>query len=263
MGRCAPSRRGSATLDSTRRPGRARSRASSAAPITRCGVTADYFQQTWSRLSWHRDAPLSEPAEVAVFHPAQTAREPVKVVLSGEGSDELFGGYPDVNGRVAGIASAVPRSPPCGTRLPTAEQREGTWPNDEVGRKEVAPRHLPADIVDRPTVGFKVPLVLVPGWIARHGVRSAYGAHPRSSAPHFLPAAVGKLRDAHPSGDRNKRATDLDVAVARSVASRARQQAEFDAGVTLGPRFGVRCEPPEVGSSPHAFEQVRDGRSTS
>jgi len=56
-------------------------------------VTADDFQQNWSRLSWHRDAPLSEPADIAVFRLAETARQEVKVVLSGEGSDELFGGY--------------------------------------------------------------------------------------------------------------------------------------------------------------------------
>jgi asparagine synthetase B (glutamine-hydrolysing) len=47
-----------------------------------------------SKLSWHRDAPLSEPADVAVFRLAELARQEVKVVLSGEGSDELFGGYP-------------------------------------------------------------------------------------------------------------------------------------------------------------------------
>jgi asparagine synthase (glutamine-hydrolysing) len=64
-------------------------------------VTADDFQQTWSRLSWHRDAPLSEPADVAVFRLAQLARQQVKVVLSGEGSDELFGGYPKY--RFAGV----------------------------------------------------------------------------------------------------------------------------------------------------------------
>jgi asparagine synthase (glutamine-hydrolysing) len=57
-------------------------------------VTADDFQESWSKLSWHRDAPLSEPADVAVYSLAQKAREHVKVVLSGEGSDELFGGYP-------------------------------------------------------------------------------------------------------------------------------------------------------------------------
>ena len=57
-------------------------------------VTATDFEQNWSKLSWHRDAPLSEPADIAVFRLAQMAREHVKVVLSGEGSDELFGGYP-------------------------------------------------------------------------------------------------------------------------------------------------------------------------
>lgn len=57
-------------------------------------VTADDFMNNWGKLSWHRDGPLSEPADVAVFRLAQLAREQVKVVLSGEGSDELFGGYP-------------------------------------------------------------------------------------------------------------------------------------------------------------------------
>lgn len=57
-------------------------------------VTADDFLNNWAKLSWHRDGPLSEPADVAVFKLAQLAREQVKVVLSGEGSDELFAGYP-------------------------------------------------------------------------------------------------------------------------------------------------------------------------
>lgn len=57
-------------------------------------VTADDFLQNWSRLSWYRDGPLSEPADVALNCLAQLARKEVKVVLSGEGSDEIFGGYP-------------------------------------------------------------------------------------------------------------------------------------------------------------------------
>ncbi len=57
-------------------------------------VTAGDFLDNWAKLSWHRDGPLSEPADVAIFRLAQLAREEVKVVLSGEGSDELFGGYP-------------------------------------------------------------------------------------------------------------------------------------------------------------------------
>lgn len=57
-------------------------------------ITADDFLGNWGNLSWHRDGPLSEPADVAIFRLAQLARTQVKVVLSGEGSDELFAGYP-------------------------------------------------------------------------------------------------------------------------------------------------------------------------
>lgn len=66
-------------------------------------VTSEDFERLWPTLTWHRDAPLSEPADVAVFRLAQLARQHVKVVLSGEGSDELFGGYP--KHRFAGIGA--------------------------------------------------------------------------------------------------------------------------------------------------------------
>ncbi len=57
-------------------------------------VTPSDFHSLWHQLTWHRDAPMSEPADIAVFRLAQVARRSVSVVLSGEGSDELFGGYP-------------------------------------------------------------------------------------------------------------------------------------------------------------------------
>ena len=52
------------------------------------------FEDLWARLTWHRDAPVSEPADIAVYGLARAAREHVTVVLSGEGGDELFAGYP-------------------------------------------------------------------------------------------------------------------------------------------------------------------------
>lgn len=52
------------------------------------------FRDLWHRLTWHRDAPISEPADLAIFRLASLARSSVKVLLSGEGSDELFAGYP-------------------------------------------------------------------------------------------------------------------------------------------------------------------------
>src|SRR5688500_374374 len=38
--------------------------------------------------------PLADPAILPTFLLARAAREHVKVILSGEGADELFGGYP-------------------------------------------------------------------------------------------------------------------------------------------------------------------------
>jgi asparagine synthase (glutamine-hydrolysing) len=52
------------------------------------------FEARWRSLTWFRDAPLSEPADVAVHLLAVAASEHVKVVLSGEGADEIFAGYP-------------------------------------------------------------------------------------------------------------------------------------------------------------------------
>lgn len=57
-------------------------------------VKPEDFRALWPQLTWHRDAPLSEPADVALYQLASAARSSVKVLLSGEGSDELFAGYP-------------------------------------------------------------------------------------------------------------------------------------------------------------------------
>ncbi len=67
------------------------------------------FRASWEHLTWHRDAPVSEPADIAVAQLATAARQHVKVVLSGEGSDELFAGYPKY--RYAGATALANRLP--------------------------------------------------------------------------------------------------------------------------------------------------------
>ncbi len=57
-------------------------------------VSADDFRELWETLTWHRDGPISQPADIAIYKIAKQARSEVKVLLSGEGSDEIFGGYP-------------------------------------------------------------------------------------------------------------------------------------------------------------------------
>jgi len=72
-------------------------------------VDARDFEALWPTLTWHRDAPMSEPADFAVYRLAQAAREHVTVVLSGEGGDELFAGYPKYRvARSMAAASIVP-----------------------------------------------------------------------------------------------------------------------------------------------------------
>jgi asparagine synthase (glutamine-hydrolysing) len=274
-------------------------------------VTADDFRDSWAKLSWHRDAPLSEPADVAVFRLAELARRDVKVVLSGEGSDELFGGYPKYRfaqaTRLAGmlpsfalrrLEKALPASkarlgialraiaePSYAERMRgwfapfTVAERAAllggpatrsvlepyvngrgdalrrmlyadshTWLADNLLErgdrmsmaaslelrppfldhrvaelafslpsnvkvrggttkwvvKEVARQHLPADVVDRPKSGFKVPL---DAWF-RDGLRDmAYDllTGPTSFVGKtFDRAAVRALLDDHDSGDRNE-----------------------------------------------------------
>jgi asparagine synthase (glutamine-hydrolysing) len=56
-------------------------------------IGKDEFFNTLPQLIWHEDEPITWPSSVSLYFVSRLASEQVKVVLTGEGSDELFGGY--------------------------------------------------------------------------------------------------------------------------------------------------------------------------
>ncbi len=56
-------------------------------------VGRDDFFDALPRLIWHEDEPITWPSSVSLYFVSKLASERVKVVLTGEGSDELFAGY--------------------------------------------------------------------------------------------------------------------------------------------------------------------------
>ncbi len=56
-------------------------------------VSREDFFSALPNLIWHEDEPITWPSSVALYFVARLASERVKVVLTGEGSDETLGGY--------------------------------------------------------------------------------------------------------------------------------------------------------------------------
>jgi asparagine synthase (glutamine-hydrolysing) len=56
-------------------------------------ITAAEFATQLPQIIWQLDDPMADAAAVPLWFIAREARKHVKVVLSGEGADELFGGY--------------------------------------------------------------------------------------------------------------------------------------------------------------------------
>src|SRR6185503_20886607 len=51
------------------------------------------FMDALDAASWHMDQPISHPNSLALWLLARRSRAHATVLLSGEGADELFGGY--------------------------------------------------------------------------------------------------------------------------------------------------------------------------
>ncbi len=98
-------------------------------------IDADDFFGALPRLIWHEDEPIAHTSSVPLYFVSKLAREHVKVVLTGEGSDELMAGYGKYlrslwNWRLGGLYDrTVPRRVRAwiggrvGPRLPSAAGR--------------------------------------------------------------------------------------------------------------------------------------------
>lgn len=72
-------------------------------------VSQEHLIQYLPELVRFRDAPVAEPSDIPIYLLAKEARKTVKMVLTGEGSDEFLGGYPKhVYERYAGWYQTVP-----------------------------------------------------------------------------------------------------------------------------------------------------------
>jgi len=56
-------------------------------------ITPDEYWGSLSKIQYHMDEPLADPSAVALYFVCNIASDKLKVVLSGEGADEIFGGY--------------------------------------------------------------------------------------------------------------------------------------------------------------------------
>lgn len=56
-------------------------------------ITPEEYWNNIRKIQYHMDEPLADPSCIALYFVCSTAAQYVKVVLSGEGADEIFGGY--------------------------------------------------------------------------------------------------------------------------------------------------------------------------
>ena len=100
------------------------------------------------RLAWYQDEPVADPAAVPTYFICKLASEYVKVVLTGEGGDELLGGYPryrwlhwseQVLAQPAAAALAASVGGSLAGRLPGAA---GDRVRAIVGGRSLADRHV-------------------------------------------------------------------------------------------------------------------------
>jgi asparagine synthase (glutamine-hydrolysing) len=102
-------------------------------------LTADQFRDFVPDLVYKLDEPLADPSTIPLYFLSRLAREHITVVLSGEGSDEILGGY-GIYRRMRFLDAMQRRAPALAAAL---APRLAAWAPNEVTRRYVRLLGLP------------------------------------------------------------------------------------------------------------------------
>ena len=105
------SRRGSARTTSSPTTSRRARGGSSSTPTTTSASLAPDVLDLLPHAVWHLEEPLADPAAISTYLICREAGQDMKVMLSGVGGDEVFGGYPRyLAWHLAQLGNRLPRS---------------------------------------------------------------------------------------------------------------------------------------------------------
>ena len=144
---------------------------------------------------------ILDEAEKAIFRIAEYARATVKVLLSGEGSDEIFAGYPKYafEPRLAPFAAV-----PAFVRVPMMRAAERALPGSKYRARQALRALTGRDTAERLQTWF-APFT----WYERRALRAGYGQH----------RSLGQYERCE--GDHLRRAADAEIALILSREARA------------------------------------------
>jgi asparagine synthase (glutamine-hydrolysing) len=136
-------------------------------------MTAQEFADFLPKFAWYMEEPCCEPQAIALYYVTRLAKDYVKVLISGEGGDEAFAGYPIYRNvvwlerlkRVLGPFNGVLSSTLC--RL------NGSWQSHRVGKY--------APLLDVPFESYYYSRTSNPGYFFNRSTQELY-------TPEFLPS---------------------------------------------------------------------------
>ena len=100
-------------------------------------VSPEDFFAVLPKLVWHEDEPLAHPSSVALYFVSRLASQHVKVVLTGEGSDELLAGYGRYRKTILNVqlGTRYQQLAPATVRNAIRKQIEGLSPDSRARQK--------------------------------------------------------------------------------------------------------------------------------